>query len=494
MALQGALRWLISKMIYPVCPTPINRKQREIMGNPDTDQKSWRLVKSVHALARPLGTAAIIFGLIVLAGYFFHIELLYRPIAGGPATNPLTAISIILVSLEVRTSSRRKSDIRAQRLFAFLVILVLSIRILDSIFNTDFSTLITPFQDQVALEQQMGNNNSMGINSALMLFCIAIALALYSTKWMLSSQFIAFIAAAIPATSFTGYAYGLETFYGQMSPITATIGFMLALATLAKTANIGALRAILSPYIAGKIARLQIAAGYLMSTLLGFLLVRSLANENETLFGVFVVAICWFLIIMVSISAVFQENIDHKRRTGERLLAHAAMNDQLTGLPNRRKFFEFGQHELDRAKRTGNSLWLLMLDIDHFKKINDTAGHAMGDRILKTVGEVLTNSIREIDLVSRIGGEEFVVMLIDTNRLGAERVARNIRSNIEKTSIEGWTDTHGPVTTSVGCAATDGTLTLEQALKFADEALYQSKQNGRNQVSFSDQDTSTPAA
>jgi diguanylate cyclase (GGDEF)-like protein len=162
------------------------------------------------------------------------------------------------------------------------------------------------------------------------------------------------------------------------------------------------------------------------------------------------------------------------------------MNDSLTGLPNRRKFFSAGDHEIIRAHRLKSKLWVLMLDIDHFKKINDTAGHETGDNVLKEISQILKSSLREVDLIGRLGGEEFGVILTDIPQKGAARVAETIRSNIEKASIEGWTDIYGALTISIGCASVDNKSTLEQILKKADEALYYSKNKGRNQTTFFD--------
>ncbi|NMH67034.1 diguanylate cyclase [Shewanella salipaludis] len=443
-------------------------------------------MKFAQALIRPLSAVCILFGLTVIAGYFGSVEALYRPVTGGPATNPLTAICMIFIGFSLRASRGKGRELWLQRALVSLVIIITSLRFFDMLLDSDVLALFTPFQQQVALDLQLGKSNHMGVNSAIMFFCIALSLLLYGFQRVTASQFIAFIALAIPTISFTGYAYGIDQFYGQMSMLTASTGFALAVAALLMTANSGAVKAILSPYIGGKIARLQTMAGYAVPTLLGYLLIKSLNSNEGDLFGIFVVTICWFIILMVSMSAIFQEKIDHERRRGEFLLTQAAMNDQLTGLANRRKFIEFGQEELKRLQSTKSLLWLLLLDVDHFKKINDTSGHAMGDKILVALGKTLHNSVRTVDLVSRIGGEEFALVLVDTSRQGAERIAEDIRASIARLSVAGWTDIHGPITVSIGCAANDGSHTLESSLNLADEALYQAKQNGRNRVCFAD--------
>lgn len=452
-----------------------------------SEERQWTWVRAALSLSRPLGTACALFGLLALAGYLSGIETLYRPIAGGPATHPLTALCVFFLGLGVGVNTRTQRGIWFQRLLALLVIGITTIRLSGAIFGTNYSVWITPFQDKVIRDQQMGMNNSMGVNTAIMLLSIAIALLIHSCKMPKLSQTLASLTVAIPVVSFTGYAYGIERFYGQMSLLSATAGFGLAFATLTLKANCGGLRAILSPYIGGRIARVQVLAGYLIPTGLGYILVKSFMSGSEqaqSLFGIFVVVICWFIILMVSISAIFHEKADFARRQGEARLVAVALSDSLTGLPNRRKFFESAQHEINRIQRTGNDLWVLMIDLDYFKNINDTAGHAIGDRVLVAVGALLAQSVRKVDLVGRLGGEEFAVIVTDTNQGGCERVAEYIRQNVEALQVPGWTDIYGPVTTSIGCAKLSATETLEGALKAADAALYQAKRNGRNQVSL----------
>jgi diguanylate cyclase (GGDEF)-like protein len=123
-----------------------------------------------------------------------------------------------------------------------------------------------------------------------------------------------------------------------------------------------------------------------------------------------------------------------------------------------------------------------MIDLDHFKTINDTAGHAVGDKVLSSVADLLSQSVRASDLLGRLGGEEFAVLVTDTTLVGCRRVAENIRQNVASLQVEGWTDIHGAVTTSIGCAQVNRTDTLGKALNAADAALYRAKKKGRNRV------------
>lgn len=402
--------------------------------------------------------------------------------SGGASTHPLTALCFFFVGLALLVDDITPTRAWLQRVAIAVVLLITGWRLIDLLFGAHGSDLITPFQSVVTQELRLGLRNSMGINSAIMFLCVAVSLVFYNANKLIVSQVMGFIAVAIPTLSFTGYAYSLENFYGQMSILTTTVGFCLSFAALAATAHTGGLKAVLSPYLGGKIARFQTLIGYVFPTALGFLIIKSLTSNEGSLFGLFVVTVCWFIILMVSMSAVYQERIDNERRKSERLLAQAAMNDPLTGLSNRRKFVDFLDAEKNRAKRNNTEFWLLLLDVDHFKKVNDTAGHDMGDRVLVEVARTLQQSVRAVDLVSRVGGEEFSVILADTNQQGAQRVAEHLRTAVENTDVPGWTDIHGPITVSLGAVSVTGLSVLDDTIKRADKALYRAKAHGRNRV------------
>lgn len=444
--------------------------------------KPWLLVDLAVSVVRPFGAAAVLFGLISFIGYAAQAEELYRPFPNGPATNPLTATIVILIGLSLLVGSATPQAIWLRRGFALVAFILAGLRLSDAVFNTQLSQSVMPFQQTVLEEIALGKRNSFGVNSALMLFACALAVQCKAFSANLLSQLSASVAFSIPMITFIGYSYQLNSFYGEMSLLTATAGFTLSLSALALTANFGVLKSILSPYIAGKVARYQVVIGYLFPIMIGYFLVNSLLTGDTSILGMFVVMVCWFIVLMVGVSAIFVERVDSTRRETESKLMYAAFNDKLTALPNRRKFFDAGEHELMRAKRNGNRLCVLMLDIDYFKSINDKAGHAIGDKVLIEIAKTLKASLREVDVIGRIGGEEFGIILADTNSKGAGYVAEKLRQNVERTEVDGWTDVHGPVTTSIGWTTSTGDKTLDECLSEADKALYQSKENGRNQV------------
>ena len=175
-------------------------------------------------------------------------------------------------------------------------------------------------------------------------------------------------------------------------------------------------------------------------------------------------------------------DITERKRMGQELQRLATL-DPLTGWFNRRHFFAIATQELERSQRYHRPLVLLMLDLDHFKPINDTYGHTVGDQVLQAVVKTLRAGLRQVDLSGRYGGEEFVVLLPETEPSTARVVADRLCAAVAAAPVA--TD-RGPVavTISIGVASlvTDERLTLEQLLDRADQALFAAKQAGRNQV------------
>jgi diguanylate cyclase (GGDEF)-like protein len=171
-----------------------------------------------------------------------------------------------------------------------------------------------------------------------------------------------------------------------------------------------------------------------------------------------------------------------QRKLMEEELRKLATTDYLTGLFIRRQLFELGEKEINRAQRNGDPLSLMMLDIDHFKSINDTYGHAIGDEVLKKFSMLFRDSLRNIDIVCRFGGEEFVAILPDTDTQTATDVAQRLRLNVE-TSIMPIEGKELKYTISIGLAVLrEKDISINQLINRADEALYHAKRSGRNQV------------
>lgn len=169
-----------------------------------------------------------------------------------------------------------------------------------------------------------------------------------------------------------------------------------------------------------------------------------------------------------------------------RRLDHAATHDALTGLPNRRAADDFMAQEALRAQRQGTPLSALMVDIDFFKKVNDQHGHAAGDHVLQTLARLLQERARATDLVSRWGGEEFLVLLPDTPPTGAHELGEQLRQAVQSAPFF-WQQKTVPVTVSIGAATwSSGDFHANTLIAHADGALYQAKNSGRNCVRLAD--------
>jgi diguanylate cyclase (GGDEF)-like protein len=163
-----------------------------------------------------------------------------------------------------------------------------------------------------------------------------------------------------------------------------------------------------------------------------------------------------------------------------------AITDPLTGLHNRRGLFEVGKIEFARSRRAGRAFSAVMVDIDHFKKINDTHGHFTGDRVLQKFAQACKCAIRDIDLIGRYGGEEIVILLPETDLQAAREVAERLRRVISDAPLQIADDLQVNVTASLGAAQQDeNTATLETLIARADQAMYIAKHKGRNQVATS---------
>jgi diguanylate cyclase (GGDEF)-like protein len=163
-----------------------------------------------------------------------------------------------------------------------------------------------------------------------------------------------------------------------------------------------------------------------------------------------------------------------------------ALTDALTGLPNSRAVFDTVKRMVAQANRTTAPVSAVMLDLDHFKEINDTLGHEKGDQALATVGDTLGDSVRASDFVGRYGGEEFLVLLPDTGKADALELAEKLRLAVSRLRVPG---TERSLTTSCGVATyPEDAADLDDLLRLADRALCAAKAAGRNRVAdvFSD--------
>jgi diguanylate cyclase len=169
----------------------------------------------------------------------------------------------------------------------------------------------------------------------------------------------------------------------------------------------------------------------------------------------------------------YREHLEEQRQK--------ALIDPLTSLPNRAAWSERLEHEVRHWQQHGNTLLLAMLDLDHFKRINDNYGHLAGDKVLKIIASVLRKRLRGTDFIARFGGEEFVMLMPGTSLATGAKLLETLRAAIESCPFH-FKGERVTITLSVGFTACKTAEHSDQALKRADQALYRAKNAGRNRV------------
>lgn len=191
----------------------------------------------------------------------------------------------------------------------------------------------------------------------------------------------------------------------------------------------------------------------------------------------------WRTFTQLSLQGLELERTRTELQQRQRELERMTRQDSLTGLFNRKTFTELTQLELGRAKRQGTPTSLLLMDLDHFKKVNDTHGHPAGDAVLRHVATLLATGVRNTDLVGRLGGEEFIILLPATSIESAQRLAEKLRQRLQASPVL-WVGNPIQMTASFGLAVSTSFLTLDFDTLYntADKALYLAKSSGRNRV------------
>lgn len=191
-------------------------------------------------------------------------------------------------------------------------------------------------------------------------------------------------------------------------------------------------------------------------------------------------------LLLLAIFLFFTLRLMRQLRAAQKEIAKMVVTDELTGLSNRRHFFERLEEEVDRASRYDHPLSLIMIDIDHFKRVNDKYGHPVGDVVLAEVARLLAANIRASDVAARYGGEEFAILIPALGAAAASIVAEKLRNIIEVNAI---IPEEPELSLTISCGVADvkavsnGADGLKAALvRAADESLYKAKEGGRNQV------------
>ena len=169
-----------------------------------------------------------------------------------------------------------------------------------------------------------------------------------------------------------------------------------------------------------------------------------------------------------------------------KILSHQANTDELTGLLNRRQLIRLGDNEIKRSKQKGAPLGVILIDLDHFKNVNDNFGHSAGDKVLKQITQCLSSGLRNADIIGRYGGEEFVIFLPNTDIDLAKTIAERLNEKIIALQIEVEGETiNATASFGVHSEVANSLTTIDTLIKITDKALYLAKNKGRNQVAIS---------
>jgi diguanylate cyclase (GGDEF)-like protein len=265
---------------------------------------------------------------------------------------------------------------------------------------------------------------------------------------------------------FSAFSYGLFGFLGGADRPWLHTGMMFPLATML--------------FVVPVLTRLALSLGTALMVLLA-----SFAPHPAYLLQPFVLN----LIAMTFGIALLGTMMGHafyvlllRNFTQRRELTRLAYTDSLTGVANRARFLTLAEREVARALRYGRPLALLVLDVDHFKRINDSFGHLAGDTALKDLGRALAGSVRASDVVGRLGGEEFAVVLPETGSAAARELAERLRLSAHAVDVPSENGRSGLSVTVGGTQLVSGAEGLKELLIRADRALYQGKRDGRDRV------------
>jgi len=321
----------------------------------------------------------------------------------------------------------------------------------------------------------LGAHESATFNAALPILAAGLG-QLLRRYHELPALVFASLAPILPMAALIGASYGLSGFAGAMSPISAALLALVSLAGLASFARMRLLRPLLADTVLGRLARAQIAGSLIFPWLAGLILRQLSLAEREYMGALLIALLSWFVVTMVVLSTVAHERTDVRRRRIERLLRHASVTDRLTGIANRRGVTQaFGE------LIGGGPVGVIIADLDRFKAVNDTWGHAAGDRMLVEVATALRGALRAGDTVARWGGEEFLVVLPGAGPGATVDAAERLRLALR--AIVGPGGTAGEITGSFGVSVLARAETsLEPAILRADTALYAAKDDGRDRV------------
>ena len=467
-------------------------------------------VKHTHVVSRRiaagLGLLAAVLGLLGLAGWIFHTPSLLTALGGNTTLKANTALGMVAggIALFAYSALPRQSwtGLLLRRGGAALAGLIGLATILQHRLGIDFGIDQLLFTDTFTASDLFPGRMPRVAAGGLALCGLAMALLPRAPAWAFWAGFtVTAIGFWIALFITVGFAFNVQALYGfawywSVSPQSAVAYLALFTGLMFAVPDRGWARIVMTDKVGGYLARRLLP---LMAALP--LIVLWLAGKAAD-FGLYpqglreyvtTIALLIALTAVVLVACGRLNVLDSHRRMieGGRQRAHAAAlrlreiadTDALTGLSNRRHFLAVAAEKIAPAHTLGAPLSLLMVDIDHFKRINDTHGHAAGDHALRLLAATLKESTRKDDCVGRLGGEEFAVVLAGATPAVAQDIAERICKHVATLAILDGEGRRFSVTVSIGLATlAPSDAKPEDLLARADAALYRAKRAGRNRV------------
>jgi len=452
-------------------------------------------MKALRRLSGVAGIAAALIGAMAMTGWVLGVDLLKSVVPGLITMKANTALVLMLLGASLYAmavgAERYKAGVRAATLIAFaLAATVFS----QYVHGHDLGVDLLLFYEPPGTAGTV-HPGRMALNTSLCFVLVGVGLLVADTRYGAAvTPAVGLVAGLAALLALVGYFTGLTNLYGfakqtQMAVPTAVGIFLLGFGLLASRPDRGPMRLLASDGAGGTLVR-RIVPAIVLGILL--LTILRLGGQAAGLYGTTTGA--WLLasaVIALLVPIVWRvgwsiERADAEKRVLAKELKRLSEKDPLTGLYNRRRMHEEIVRQLATLHRHARPFGLLMVDLDRFKQVNDTAGHAAGDALLVEVAHTLKRQLRTGDYVARVGGDEFVILLPEVGAGAIEDVTDKLLRSLHKIRVPSGDTTLTPGASIGGVTCLppgDETWTPDSVLHAADLELYTAKAEGRDRAS-----------
>ena len=416
---------------------------------------------------------------ITLAGWIFGTPTLTSVVPGLVSMKANTAICFLLLSGALYAAAGCRGS-RWQGWLAVAAAVLASLTLFEYISGTSLGIDEALFRD-TGLSPHPGRMSPITAANFVLLASALLVPSFKRSDYL--KEALALLLALSATFAIVGYVYGVPALYGAVSSSSTAMALhtgvsflLLAVGFLFVERETGFVRVFHGSSIASMVARYLVPVAFLVPVVLGAIFIRTRWNlgHPHLVMALSVVSDIVLLVVLIWLFAAMIQRVETERA----LMQRQADTDKLTGIYNRRHFETSLELEIQRARRYGAPLALLMIDVDNFKQLNDSCGHLVGDRMLYRLARECESCLRTSDIFCRYGGDEFVIIAPETSAQAAIAMARRMRQNIDAVRTD---QSLGPLGISIGIAVwEDNFKTNDDFIAAADSALYQAKSAGRN--------------